>query len=102
MGPYVKIACTVNFFSFNLRFVNSVPCKLLYPVRPRLNRLLQADRTSEDRAGTNLDPHMRRTKLILNVCTIIYNASFSGGRGGGKIKIALWSDSVDWLDASYV
>ena len=25
-----------------------------------------------------------------------------GGGGGGEIKIALWSDSVDWLDASYV
>ena len=45
---------------------------------------------------------MRRTKLILNVCTIMYNASFSGGRGGGGIKIAFWSDSVDWLDASQV
>ena len=33
----------------------------------------------------------------------MYNASFSGGRGGGGgIKIAFWSDSVDWLDASQV
>ena len=97
----MKIACIVNFFSFNLRFVNSVPCKLLYRVRPRPNRLLQADRTSKDRAGTNLDLHMRRTKLILNVCTIMYNSSFSGGRGGGgNLNFAFWSDYVDWLDAS--
>ena len=34
----------------------------------------------------------------------MYNASFSGGGGGGGggIKIAFWSDSVDWLDASQV
>ena len=32
----------------------------------------------------------------------MYNASFSGGRGGGGIKIAFWSDSVDWLDVSQV
>ena len=51
-------------------------------------RMFQTDRTSED-----------CTKLInLNLYDIVYLASF-----GRKVsKVALWSDSVDWFDASQV
>ena len=51
-------------------------------------RMFQTDRTSED-----------CTKIInLNLYNIVYLASF-----GRKVsKVALWSDSVNWFDASQV
>ena len=59
-------------------------------------RMLQTDRTSEDRLrDKRRSSHMRRIKEILTKnLHCVYLASF--WRKGSKI--AFWFDSVDWFD----
>ena len=59
-------------------------------------RLLQTDRKFVDRLrDKNVDLHMRRTKLI--VCKCIFSLVREKFKSE---KIAFWSDSVDWFNAS--